>query len=128
VDVAVGPFAAADSAERIFQAAEERKLARCLMERASVVNPRPNCLIALEIGYMGSRKHRMGDLVNASLLGHLGVVIAKDERTEKSYHNIAEYLGHYNKLHTFPLGLGTNVLIMTVNEVADMLAGIKQHS
>ncbi len=126
VDIAVGPFDTVGGSKEILKAAEKDALVRFLKERTDDVNPHPNCLVAIEIGYTGTRKHRMGDLVNASLIGHVGIVVAKNDRTEQSYLRVQEYMDYYNKHRASPFGLCANVLIMTVDEVADMLASLKK--
>lgn len=126
VDIAVGPFDTVGGSEEILKAAEKDALTCFLKERTDDVNLHPNCLVAIEIGYTGTRKHRMGDLVNASLVGHVGIMVAKDDRTEQCYQRIQEYMDYYNKHHASPFGLCANVLVMTVDAAADMLASLKK--
>ncbi len=128
VDIAVGPFDTVGGSKEILNAAEKDALTNFLKMHTADVNPHPNCLVAIEIGYTGSRKHRMGDVVNASLIGHTGIIVAKDERTQRSYLRIQEYMDYYNRHHASPFSLCANVLIMTVNELADMLASIKRQA
>ena len=111
VDIAVGPFDTVGGSKEILNASEKDALTSFLKKHTADVNPHPNCLVAIEIGYTGTRKHRMGDLVNASLIGHVGIVVAKD---------------YYNKQRASPFVLCANVLVMTVDAAADMLTSLKK--
>jgi len=43
----------------------------------------PRCFVAVEVCFGGSRKHTLGSLVNASLLGYYGVVVTGDSIPRK---------------------------------------------
>ena len=55
------------------------------------VNPNARCFICIEIERIGTRKHRIGDIINACSLGRVGVIIAWDRSVLESFLRIAEY-------------------------------------
>ena len=55
-------------------------------------NYNPRCFLAIEIVCSGSTKHMLGDIMNATILGGIGIVIAKDESIKKSLSRILSYL------------------------------------
>lgn len=57
-------------------------------------NSNARCFLCIEIERSGSRKHRVGDIVNACSLGRVGIVIAWDQDVLKSFLGITEYLNY----------------------------------
>lgn len=103
-DVAVGPYNISKQVKRdnqniksafekykdflheINQIAEKR-----FNENRLNINPR--CFIAIEVGGSGSsRKHLLGDMFNASILGKIGIVMGVNEENVRAYKRIFEYV------------------------------------
>jgi hypothetical protein len=85
VDIAVSPFNInRESSDRIeiYQSCNKYKFFIEKLKRKGVLigdfdfNVNPRCFIAIEIEASGSRKHMLGDIMNASVFGALGIVIA----------------------------------------------------
>lgn len=58
----------------------------------SVFNLNARCLLAIEIEESGSRKHCLGNLVNASALGRIGLLIARSEEMRRTFLRQRVYL------------------------------------
>jgi len=55
-------------------------------------NNNPRCFLAIEIEKSGSRKHMLGDIINAAYLGKYGMVIAIGQKKYMHFVKILEYL------------------------------------
>jgi hypothetical protein len=78
-------------------AAEER----ASFDTVASFNLNARCLLCIEIEESGSRKHCLGNLVNASALGRIGLLIARSEKVLRIFVRQRMYLG-------FPAGVGKN--------------------
>jgi len=141
VDIAVGPFAierryeaqytelleqTRDFIERLIekhnQNVEEAE-ERTSFEHILHFNDNPRCLLCIEIEDTGSRKHLLGDLVNASALGRIGLLIARSERAFKSFLRQRVYLHYLANVgkNTFRTD---NALVLTAEQFDECLATI----
>lgn len=55
-------------------------------------NINPRCFLAVEIENSGSKKHMLGDIINAAYLGKFGIVVAVGQKQFRSFTRILEYL------------------------------------
>ncbi len=110
IDIAVGPFAIEARfgqryTEMLIQTEDFiQSLIEChnqnvedVEERASFeailfFNQNARCLLCIEIEESGSRKHCLGNLVNASALGRIGLLIARSEKMLRTFVRQRVYL------------------------------------
>lgn len=83
-------------------------------------NNNPRCLLAIEIEYSGSSKHILGDYTNASMMGHIGVVISSAENYEK-INRVGEYVKTLRQLEKAPADLFCNTVHYRENEFEALL-------
>ena len=141
IDIAVGPYAIHERYETRYTKLlrESRGFIACLIkahnqnvesneERISFkgilhFNENARCLIGIEIENTGSKKHCMGDLVNASALGRIGLLIAWSPTVLRTFLRQRVYLGYLasvgkNSFRT------KNALILTKDQFDRCLKGI----
>ncbi len=108
IDVAVGPFNIDDNVGsnnlKIESALVRHKplLARVaslsemkvggIDEFLAMRNRNPRCLLGIEIENSGTRKHRFGDIANASIMGAVGIVVPLNQETLNSFVKLLKYI------------------------------------
>jgi len=130
VDIAVGPFAIetryeARYAELLKQTKpfieslieKHNQNVEDIEERTSFMaiahfNENARCLLAIEIEDQGGRKHCLGDLVNASVLGRVGILVARSEKVFRVFIRQRAYLNYLKSVgkNTFRTD---NALVLT---------------
>lgn len=56
------------------------------------LNKNPRFFLAIEVAGSGSKKHLLGEMFNASILGKIGIVIAANDKILRTYLRHAEYI------------------------------------
>lgn len=132
IDIAVGPFNidgnVVENREIInnayarythiidrLNAASDRKISE------EHLNRNPRCLLAIEIENTGSRKHRLGSLVNAAAIGKVGIVIAFTNESYTSLGKIREYLQFILDARKVEGDISKNVIIISKNDFLNVL-------
>lgn len=94
-DIAIGPFnictgSDTDGIEDLF---EETAVFFNRLEVANTnANANPRCLIAIEIENSGSSKHMLGNIINASILGKVGIIVTLRETFYRKAKRTYDYL------------------------------------
>jgi len=102
LDIAIGPF----NINRNFQ--DREKILQSIKSKKKIIdkickeghllefplknNNNPRCAIAIEIEYSGSRKHMLGDITNASILGGIGIIVAVGNKKLKQFVKMKGYI------------------------------------
>ena len=84
------------------------------------VNRNPRCFLVIEYENKTTTKHSLGSLINACALGKIGIVVAVNDKTYRSYERIIEYLKflHVNeKLLVLP----NNYIVLKRNDFEHLL-------
>lgn len=122
-DISVGPF---NITEGINTVSIETEFAHncAFFDRLeltdSCVNENPRCLIAIEIENSNKGKHMMGNIINASLLGKVGIIVTLREEYYNEAMRIYKYLSgasERKKIGLNPL----NVVIKRYSELEKYL-------
>ncbi len=85
------------------------------------LNENPRCFLAIEIEKSGSRKHMLGDVVNASILGKIGLVIPMTESKRRGFLGIKKFIEFAMAVKKLKANLGQNVLIIRSERFLDVL-------
>lgn len=137
VDIAVGPFALDARYEEEYTHLLRRTrpfIERLIaMHNQNVENVEPasfdallhfnenaRCLLCIEVEDSGSKKHCLGNLVNASALGRVGLLVARSERAFRTFLRQRVYLRFLAEVgkNTFKTA---NTLVLTAEQFDDCL-------
>ena len=108
LDIAIGPFNITKETNIVLGKIEKykRKYNSFLndLKKHSVLhnfdsnlNINPRCFIAIEIEKSGSRKHMMGDIVNSSMMGKIGIVVPIGNKKLYHFKRIKDYMDYISK-------------------------------
>ena len=124
VDLAVSPFNKIHNSqerENILKAVRENQdFIEKLKEVSYHINfkesENPRCFLAIEIEASGSRKHHLGDITNASILGAVGIIITLDKEGSSTIYNgfkrTRDYLKFATDNNKIESTLANNLLII----------------
>ena len=76
--------------QRLFSHSEERT--GSIGEFLGVRNRNPRCFIAIEIEHSGTRKHMLGDIANASIMGAIGIVVPLTDEKMRGFKKMKKYV------------------------------------
>lgn len=101
IDIAVGPFNSygdLDIGNDRTAVMKNHLLVERLNERYEIAwNNLSRCFLAIEIVFSGSSKHIMGDFLNATSTGAIGIIVSRG----KSHDKAKRMLGYLNRLEDF---------------------------
>lgn len=132
IDVAVGPFNKKRDVnvdrEKINRAYSRYKYFAEKLQNATGIkiddeylNRNPRCLFAIEIENKGSRKHRLGSIVNAAAVGKVGIVVAFTIESRNSLIKLRKYLRFIKAVQKIQEDISKNVIIISKNKFAAIL-------
>lgn len=84
------------------------------------INRNPRCFLAIEYEDKTTTKHRLGSLINACAIGQIGIVVAVNDKTYRSYERIVRYLEFLHIHGKLPIHPG-NYLILKRDDFEDFL-------
>lgn len=96
-DIVVGPFNIHSSEyreiENILEAFKQHEIffQEILGGNISNKNKNPRCLLAIEIEHSGTGKYMIGNIINASILGYIGIVVV-DKKLLQNVKIVKKYL------------------------------------
>jgi hypothetical protein len=68
----------------------------------SLLNRNPRCFLAIEIENTGTRKSRLGSIINASAIGKIGIVVAWNNEVLRELEKIEDYLRFLREVGKIP--------------------------
>lgn len=83
-------------------------------------NQNARCFLAIEIENQNSKKHIMGSMINAASLGRIGIGVAYNNNTLRTFIRIMNYLGFLRRVEKNTYDT-TNFLIITKDQLAELL-------
>jgi hypothetical protein len=92
-------------------------------ERIRDFNENARCLLCIEIEESGTKKHCLGNLVNASALGRIGILVSRKPSVLRTFLRQRAYLHFLSEVqkNTFRT---TNALVLTSEQLTDCLAEV----
>lgn len=91
---------------------------RLMKEKELVWNDLSRCYLAIEIVFSGSTKHIMGDLLNVSLTGSLGIVVARKGECYEKARRLLNYIRMRFDSEEMPL---SNIALFEESELTHFL-------
>ena len=135
VDVAVGPFminyATYEEKRRLNTTFESNEqLINKIKERGETFenfefNKNPRCLIAIEIETSGSKKHHIGDITNASILGKIGLIVPTSEKSYKTFKRIMAYLDFAQRNEKISNNVFKNIILIKSDDLISLLEDVQ---
>ncbi len=129
-DIAIGPSNIRDGAnineiEEMFEKHRQFFVSLGLPSSFENGNRNPRCLMVIEIENHGSSKHILGGMINASVLGKVGIIVTLHDKIHEKSKRIHRYLlgaHERNKVEYNPL----NILVKEYEELRKILMQYKK--
>ncbi len=86
----------------------------------NAANKNARCFMTIEVENRGSKKHALGDLVNASSLGRIGIVIPYNEACYRTFFRLLYYFNFLQSVEK-PSYSTQNLLIIKKEQFKDAL-------
>jgi len=104
---------------------------RSIPTKVTPLERNPRCFIAIEICFTGSRKHTLGSMVNASILGYYGILVTRGGESEKGVKlkdalKLKQYLLKIQELKA-PGRIAINTLIVMDEQFIKSIRKISAH-
>ncbi|MHA2064909.1 MAG: hypothetical protein ACXABY_11090 [Candidatus Thorarchaeota archaeon] len=125
-DIGVGPFNIypGQNIREIDDAFDEhRDFFDSLKVEDSSLNRNPRCLIAIEIENSNPAKHMIGNILNASILGKVGIVTTFNEKFDKDATRVKRYLDGVRELGKTKLSV-SNVVVLNYEELLTVILDV----
>ena len=84
-------------------------------------NRNPRCLIAIEIETSGTRKHLIGDITNASILGRVGIIVPTNEKNYDAFKRIMNYLEFAQVNGKMSGNVFRNIVLIKADDLINLL-------
>ena len=85
------------------------------------LNKNPRCFLAIEIENTGTRKHRLGSIVNAAAIGKVGIIVTFTKESNNSFRKIRKYLQFIRNVKKIVEDISKNVIIISKNDFSNIL-------
>lgn len=137
VDIAVSPYITG-----ILTSEEINKLENAYIQNKNLIeeikkkgetfsdfryNKNPRCLITIEIETSGSRKHLLGDIANASILGKVGLIVPTNDKNYNSFRRIMNYLEFAQTKEKISENIFKNIILIRHSDLIDILKEFNSH-
>ncbi len=128
-DIAIGPFNKVEGKNtgginNTFEQYHDFFKQLGLTNDCSTINKNPRCLIAIEVENSGSSKHMIGNIINASLLGKVGIIVTLRDEYYKKAERVFKYLEGAFKREKIGYN-PSNVVIKGYDELCSILEEAK---
>jgi len=91
----------------------------------SAYNQNARCFLAIEIEKSRDGKHELGDIVNASALGRIGIIVAWNGQILRSFLRILEYFSFLQRVEKPTFNSG-NIIILRKDQFRHILTSLAQ--
>lgn len=95
-----------------------------LLGKNIYLNKNPRCLLAIEVEGSGTGKYMIGNIINASILGYIGIVVV-NEKLREGAEDVKEYLDEASRVKKIE-PIAKNTWVFEYNQFMDRLEKTKR--